>query len=94
MIIQSCLIVPYSKLLELCKNFNLRILNVRLGNDSNIGDFTCIGPNGKSTIDYSILTSSVLPKVKEFTIDILDKCLSDKHKTIVTVLQAEHDCTH
>ena len=80
------------KLIDLCKNFDLRILNGRCGSDSYIGDFTCLSSSGKSTIDYiyTVLSSELLPKVKEFKVDVLDTCLSDKHKTIYTILRADN----
>ena len=79
-----------SKLIELCKIFDLRILNGRIGNDCTTGDFTCVSSSGKSTVDYTIVSSCLLPKVKQFNVGILDTCLSDKHKTIYTVLLAEN----
>ena len=42
------------KLLELCINFDLRILNGRVGQDINKGKFTCVSESGNSVIDYII----------------------------------------
>ena len=79
-----------TKLIELCKNFDLRILNGRCGSDNSTGDFTFISSNGKSTIDYTLLSAQLLPRVKEFKVDVLDTCLSDKHRTIYTILRADN----
>ena len=35
-------------------------------------------------------THQLLPRVKEFKVDVLHTCLSDKHKTIYTILRADN----
>ena len=60
-------------LLELCKSFDLRILNGRFGEDKNVGDFTCHKPNGKSVVDYIITSDCLLPYVLDFKVDLFDK---------------------
>ena len=77
------------KLVELCKNFDLHILNGRFENNNRKkGDFTFVSPNGNSTIDYTLLSACMIPNIKVFKVYELDKCLSDNHKTICTVLSA------
>ena len=41
-----------NQLLEFCKATGLRLANGRLGEDKNIGRFTCIKGNGSSVVDY------------------------------------------
>ena len=76
-------------LLELCKSFDLRILNGRLGDDKNIGNFTCHKTNGKSVVDYIIVSDCVLPFVINFKVDIFDKCLSDVHTPLCLTMRTE-----
>ena len=66
-------------LLELCRACDLKIVNGRFGNDKNVGAFTCHRVNGKSTIDYAIVSDSLTPQVMDFFIDIHDKSMSDVH---------------
>ena len=75
------------KLINVCKDFDLHILNGRIGDDKKVGDFTCVSNNGNSVVDYIIMSSNLLPMASNFTVDIFDKCLSDKHRTIYTVLK-------
>ena len=43
-------------LIELCKSTDLKIINGRYGDDSDIGSYTCCKYNGKSTVDYVLLS--------------------------------------
>jgi len=70
------------KLIDMCKNFDLRLVNGRVGNDKFVGDYTCISKNGNSTIDYAVTSAHILPNIVDFKIDCFDPCLSDKHKAI------------
>jgi hypothetical protein len=56
-----------TELLDLCIGHILRILNGRLARDS-IGRFTCFTPNGSSTVDYSIVSESLLSKIHFFKV--------------------------
>ena len=47
----------------------IRICNGRKGYDTNIGDFTYIGPNGSSVIDYVLCSDSVLTHIDNFKIE-------------------------
>ena len=58
-----------SDLLELCKAYSLRILNRRTGSDKQIGEYTFIGPNGNSVIDYGICSKYLYKLVENFEID-------------------------
>lgn len=58
-----------NKLLSLCKNSGLRILNGRhnFGIDK---DYTCVGPRGMSVVSYVIHVSTpdVFLKIKQFIV--------------------------
>ena len=68
--------------IRLCKDFDVKIVNGRFGLDKHIGHLTCHKNNGGSMVDYALLSTSLLPSVKNFYIDKLDKCLSDIHSPI------------
>ena len=68
------------KLIECCKTFGIRIVNGRFGADKNIGKYTCYNKNnGKSVVDYALVSDTLLPIIADFEIDTFDKCLSDVH---------------
>ena len=50
-------------MLDLCLSSRLRILNGRFLGDS-LGYFTYMSNNGFSSVDYAILSESLLPSVK------------------------------
>ena len=54
-----------NNLLELCLSSRLRILNGRFLGDS-LGYYTYMSNNGFSTVDYAIVSESLLPSVKFF----------------------------
>jgi hypothetical protein len=67
-------------LLNLCKNFNLNIVNGRFGGDKGVGEFTCYKNGvGTSTIDYVLVSDYLLPHVAGFSVGTFDKALSDVH---------------
>ena len=66
-------------LLELCKSFDLKIVNGRVGDDKNIGNFTCHKPSGKSVVDYAVVSDCLAPHIVNFNVDMFDKSLSDVH---------------
>lgn len=76
-------------LLELCKSFDLKILNGRFGDDKNVGNFTCYKGNGKSVIDYIIVSDCLTPFVLDFKVDIFDKSLSDVHTPLCLTMKKE-----
>ena len=39
------------KLIDLCQEFGLRIVNGRFGDDKHIGNFTCYNNSGCSVVD-------------------------------------------
>ena len=75
------------ELLKCLKTADMKIINGRFGQDKGIGQFTCASANGKSTIDYAISSTSLLPNISGFQVDILDKCISDVHSAIQLKLQ-------
>ena len=68
-----------NSLIDLCQCLDLKIVNGRCGSDKGIGKLTFHGPNGSSLIDYCIVSTELLPCIKNFNVDPLDKCLSDGH---------------
>jgi exonuclease III len=79
-----------NKLVELCIQGRLRILNGRTLGDSQ-GNFTCHRPQGSSTVDYIIISEEILHRAQSFRVhdklDLSDHCkLSTrmKCKTIKT----------
>ena len=61
------------RLIELCKNNNLVILNGRIGEDQNIGNFTT---TRNSVVDYIIMSANSL---SDFKVHKFDPLLSDIH---------------
>ena len=78
------------KLIELCRCLDLKIVNGRIGSDQNIGDFTCISNQGSSTVDYCIASSEFFPYFDNFSVDVVDKNLSDVHCPISLTFKANH----
>ena len=78
------------KLIDLCNGHELCIVNGRIGSDKHVGNTTC---NDQSTIDYVICTPDLLPKVKNFTVDIFDPLFSDKHNPIHVHLNLDKSLT-
>ena len=76
------------KLVHMCKIQELCIVNGRMGSDRNIGDLTCAGA---STVDYMICTPDLLQNIQNFTVDIFDPMLSDKHSPISVSINLEQD---
>ena len=67
------------KLMDLCRNHDLKIVNGRFGLDSGLGEYTRIKPNGSSIVDYAITSTSLLQMISFLKVDLSDKCLSDVH---------------
>lgn len=57
------------KLIQFCKTRSLRIANGRLYADEGIGEYTYIGQNGCSVIDYMICMDDVLSQISDFSVD-------------------------
>ena len=75
-------------LIELCQIQNLNILNGRFGHDKGIGKLTCFNRNqGKRTIDYAVISPTLLEVVNDFEIGEFDEFLSDTHCAISVLLQ-------
>ena len=55
-------------LLNFCISNSLLIMNGRLGNDKDIGNYTFMGPMGNSVIDYFICGEELCTKVSDFKI--------------------------
>ena len=67
------------KLVDICKNNNLFILNGRMGHDRSIGNLTF---RHTSLIDYTIGSAEILPLVSSFKIIETDPLFSDGHSII------------
>ena len=67
------------KLVDICKDNNLTILNGRYGKDRNIGNATF---RGKSVIDYTISSIKGFTLLTDFEIIESDSLLSDGHSII------------
>ena len=55
-------------MLDVCKTYSVRILNIRIGSDARVGEFTFIGPSGNSMIDYVICSDELRQNFKSFKI--------------------------
>lgn len=72
------------RLVELCKNCDLHIVNGRFGMDLKFGNLTC---GGKSCVDYVISSPELFPMIENFSVDVFDPLLSDKHSPISLTLR-------
>ena len=64
---QDCVLDNNGKrLLELCKSTELLIANGRIGLDSQVGDYTYIGGNGRSVVDYLLLSRDYFEQILNF----------------------------
>jgi hypothetical protein len=73
------------KLLNLCKEQGLYMLNGRVGNDIN-GEFTC---KNKSVVDYGIASPVIMDSCTEFEVMEFLELYSDVHCPIHTVLKGD-----
>ena len=64
------------KIIDLCKNNNLSILNGRFGEDKNVGAMTF---RGLSVIDYAMASSQGIKFAQNFKITDVDSLFSDRH---------------
>ena len=67
------------KLIETCQALDLKIVNGRFGSDKEVGNFTCFNANGKSVVDYAIVSHELLQYISEFAVESFDKSFSDVH---------------
>ena len=67
------------KLIDICKNNNLLILNGRYGQDNDKGEFTF---RKKSVIDYSVSSNKGFDILSDFRIKELDRIYSDGHSLL------------
>ena len=58
-------------LIQICQAGSLKIINGRIGSDLFHGDFTNFSANGASTIDYSLVSDTILYNVCDFCIPLL-----------------------
>ena len=79
-------------LIELCKMLDIKIVNGRFGMDSNVGNFTCFTPNGKSSIDYFIVSPKLMSDIADFSVETFDSCLSDTHSALCMELRLRGIC--
>ena len=76
-------------LIDMCKSFDLNIVNGRFGDDKEIGDYTCYNKNGgRSTVDYAIVSNNIFENILNFNVDTFDNYLSDVHCPITLSLHA------
>ena len=67
------------RLISICKNNNLFILNGRYGHDRNIGEMTF---RNTSVIDYTLVSSKTLGILSDFQIIEVDRLFSDGHSLL------------
>ncbi|XP_041350956.1 uncharacterized protein LOC121369940 [Gigantopelta aegis] len=67
------------KLIDLCKNSNLYLVNGRVGEDRGIGQPTC---KGSSVIDYAIASFTVLERILKFKVNEFEPLFSDIHNPL------------
>ena len=70
------------KLVDLCQNTGLLIVNGRMGNDQNLEGTTCKGVSTVSTINYIIGSPAIFPYFTNMLIDTFDPLLSDVHNPV------------
>ena len=72
------------QLVNLMKDLSLCFLNGRKRGDE-LGEFTFVGPQGKSTIDYGIVSYSVYYLIESF--QVLERCVDSSHFPIAVKLE-------
>ncbi|CAG2242759.1 unnamed protein product [Mytilus edulis] len=68
-----------NRLLQLCQNIELLIVNGRLGKDKGIGALTC---KNTTIVDYCILSPELFPYISEFEVLPFDPMISDVHNAL------------
>ena len=74
------------RLVKLCTEFNLKIVNGSFGSDAGVGNFTCHKKNrenlNQSVVDYCLVSECLLPFISNFSVDVFDRLMSDVHSPI------------
>lgn len=74
------------RLLLMCKNFNLVIVNGRYGRDKGIGSLTCkLG----SVVDYAIASIPILKQIVDFGVEVFDSLFSDVHSALTLSIMSK-----
>ena len=55
-------------LVDLCKTTEIAMLNGRIGEDTHIGEYTCVTHNGKSSFDYFLAELSCFDSALNFSV--------------------------
>ena len=74
------------RLIELCRHFDLNIVNGRFGSDKGHGDWTCATANGSSVVDDVIMSSSMMQYVSNCVVHSYDPRMADVHKPLQVML--------
>jgi hypothetical protein len=72
------------RLLELCRNLGLYLLNGRADCDEGIGRYTC---DERSVVDYILSFPKLFPHIAHFSVQEFDGNFSDKHNALLLSLQ-------
>lgn len=75
-----------NQMLEFCKTVDLFILNGRINDCTESSNFTC---KDKSTVDYFLSTSNLLPKINKLEILEFSSLYSDVHCPIALSIQSQ-----
>ncbi|KAK6181790.1 hypothetical protein SNE40_009575 [Patella caerulea] len=79
------------RLIGLCKNLGIYVVNGRFGSEKGIGSFTC---DGRSVVDYVCCSPKVMGNIIEFEICDYNALFSDKHNAISMILNGVNNGTH
>ena len=60
-----------NQLIDLCTDTMTHILNGRKQGDEQ-GQFTCVTANGKSVVDYILVSTTLYDCINEFVVDVID----------------------
>ena len=72
------------RLLDICKSICIRVVNGRLCDDCNKGDFTFISHNGSSVIDYLLTKECNFSNISQFK--ILENNVFSDHSPVVFIV--------
>ena len=73
-------------LVDLCKTTGIAILNGRIGDDKQIGEYTCVTQFGKSSVDYFLAEQCCFDSILNLSVKNFDPSLSDVHCCLVVEL--------
>ena len=77
-----------NRLLHICKETGLRIVNGRLHNDERIGNYTCYNNKGSSVVDYLLMNHDNFDNVIDFM--VCDANEYSKHAPITFSVKTNH----